>query len=67
MISHEPVEIQPDLSYVEQPVAIRDQKVQHLQNKSIASVKVLWRNFSREEATWELEDAMKKKYPLLFE
>ena len=67
MISHEPVEIQPDLSYVEQPVAILDRKVQHLRNKGIASVKILWRNFSREEATWELEDAMRKKYPHLFE
>ena len=67
MISHEPVEIQPDLLYMEQPVAILDQNVQHLWNKSIASVKVLWRNFSREEATWELEDAMKKQYPPLFE
>ncbi|XP_070025082.1 uncharacterized protein [Nicotiana sylvestris] len=37
-----------------------------LRNKEIASVKVLWRNQQSEEATWEVEEEMKKKYPHLF-
>ncbi|XP_070020282.1 uncharacterized protein [Nicotiana sylvestris] len=38
-----------------------------LRNKEIASVKLLWQNQQVEEATWEAEDEMKKKYPHLFE
>ena len=56
-----------NLSYEEKPEAILDRKVQELRNKSIASVKVRWRNHGVEEATWELEDKMKEKYPELFE
>ncbi|XP_070002476.1 uncharacterized protein [Nicotiana sylvestris] len=42
-------------------------QVRKLRNKEIASVKMLWRNQQVEEATWEAEDEMKKKYPHLFE
>ena len=40
--------------------------MQELRLKSFPFVKVLWRNFSCEEATWELEERMKKLYPSLF-
>ena len=30
-------------------------------------MKVLWRNHSEEEATWEMESEMRIKYPHLFE
>jgi len=29
-------------------------------------VKIQWRNHTEEEATWELEDMIKEKYPQLF-
>ncbi|KAM3234638.1 hypothetical protein P3L10_014674 [Capsicum annuum] len=38
-----------------------------MRNKEIASVKVRWRNRLREEITWEAEEAMKSKYPHLFQ
>ncbi|WMV09449.1 hypothetical protein MTR67_002834 [Solanum verrucosum] len=38
-----------------------------LRTKEVASVKVLWRNQFVEEATWEAEEDMKKRYPYLFE
>ncbi|XP_070013962.1 uncharacterized protein [Nicotiana sylvestris] len=59
--------VNDELSYEEVPIAILDRQVQKLRNKEIASVKVLWRNQQVEEATWEAEDEMKKKYPQLFE
>ncbi|XP_070035265.1 uncharacterized protein [Nicotiana tomentosiformis] len=49
------------------PVAILDRQVRKLRNKKITSVKVLWRSQQIEEATWEAEEEMKKKYPNLFE
>jgi len=62
---HQP-EIQPNLTIQEQPVRILDYKEKVLRNKMIRYVKVLW-NAQTEEATWELEDAMRQKHPKLFE
>ena len=56
-----------DLTYEEVPIAILDRQVKKLRNKEVASVKVLWRNQQVEEVTWEAEEAMKSKYPYLFE
>lgn len=65
-IEHEPIEIQPDLSYVEQPVEILDRKEKVLRNKTLFLVKVLWKNPKVEESTCELESDILEKYPNLF-
>ncbi|WMV45374.1 hypothetical protein MTR67_038759 [Solanum verrucosum] len=59
--------IKDSLSYEEIPVQILDRQVRKLRTKEVASVKVLWRNEFVEEATWEAEKDMKKRYPHLFE
>ncbi|WMV14317.1 hypothetical protein MTR67_007702 [Solanum verrucosum] len=46
---------------------ILDRQVHRLRTKDVASVKVLWKNQIVEEATWEAEEDMKKRYPYLFE
>ncbi|XP_070048608.1 uncharacterized protein [Nicotiana tomentosiformis] len=63
----ETIEINEELTYEEIPVSILDRQVRKLRNKDIASMKVLWKNRQVEEATWEAEEEMKKKYPHLFE
>ncbi|WMV37844.1 hypothetical protein MTR67_031229 [Solanum verrucosum] len=45
----------------------RSSKVRNLRTKEVALVKVLWRNQFVQEATWEAEEDMKKRYPHLFE
>ncbi|KAM2081431.1 hypothetical protein ACFX1T_035068 [Malus domestica] len=60
------LEINPDLTYDEEPVTILDWKDKVLRNKTVSLVKVLWRNHSVEEATWETEDRMREMYPRLF-
>ncbi|KAJ8774323.1 hypothetical protein K2173_011195 [Erythroxylum novogranatense] len=60
------VQLSDDLSYEEMPVEILDSKEKVLRNKTVQLVKVLWRNHAVEEATWEPLDAMKEKYPHLF-
>ncbi|KAK5794127.1 hypothetical protein PVK06_035332 [Gossypium arboreum] len=60
------VEIQSDLSYEEEPIRILAREVKELRNKKIPLVKVLWHKHGVEEATWELEDSMKDRYPNLF-
>ncbi|WMV45062.1 hypothetical protein MTR67_038447 [Solanum verrucosum] len=59
--------IKDSLSYEEIPVQILDRQVRKLRTKEVASVKVLWKNQIVEEATWEAEEDMKKRYPHLFE
>ncbi|KAL4378322.1 hypothetical protein GQ457_02G025300 [Hibiscus cannabinus] len=66
VLEPEEVERNPDLSYEEEPIQILDREIKRLRNKNIALVKVLWRNHKVEEATWESEEIMRKKYPHLF-
>jgi hypothetical protein len=44
-----------------------DRKEQQLRTKTIPIVKVLWQNHDVEEASWELEQEMRNRYPYLFE
>ncbi|XP_074322832.1 uncharacterized protein LOC141659806 [Apium graveolens] len=60
------IEIYENASYVEKPVEITGQKIKQLRNREIPLVKVLWRNHSREEATWETEESMRRQYPYIF-
>ncbi|WMV37311.1 hypothetical protein MTR67_030696 [Solanum verrucosum] len=46
---------------------ILDGQVRKLRTKEVASVKVIWRKQFVEEATWEAEEDMNKRYPHLFE
>ena len=45
---------------------ILDRNETPLRNRTIAQVKVQWKRFGPDEATWEMEDAMKHAYPILF-
>src|SRR5215468_4063503 len=60
------IQVEPNMSYEEEPVEILARKVKELRNKKIPLVKVLWRNHKAEEATWEREAKMKEQYPQLF-
>ncbi|XP_031123756.1 uncharacterized protein LOC116026574 [Ipomoea triloba] len=66
VIRPEVVEMDETLSYEETPVKILDFKTRDTRRKSIKLVKVLWSNHSVEEATWEVEDDMRSRYPTLF-
>ncbi|KAM1168318.1 hypothetical protein ACFX14_030078 [Malus domestica] len=66
VIPPQPLEINPDLTYDEEPVILLDWKDKQLRNKTVLLVNVLWRNHSMEEATWETEDRMREMYPCLF-
>ncbi|CAN6713144.1 unnamed protein product [Malus baccata var. baccata] len=63
VIPPQPLEINSDLTYDEEPVTILDWKDKVLRNKTVRLVKVLWRNHLVEEATWETEDRMRDMYP----
>ncbi|KAL4013252.1 hypothetical protein IC575_025414 [Cucumis melo] len=67
VVDYEPLEIDENLSYTDQPVEVLAREVKMLRNREIPLVKVLWRNHRVEEATWEREDDMRSRYPELFE
>ncbi|XP_060216472.1 uncharacterized protein LOC132643955 [Lycium barbarum] len=55
----ESIEVSPDLTYEEEPIKILAHETKELRNKKIPFVKVLWRNHSGKEATWEREEDMR--------
>ena len=64
----EPLPLHENFSYEEVPVGIVDRKENNLHRRKIPMVKVMWSNHqSLAEASWELEDDVKAKYPHLFE
>ncbi|XP_070042954.1 uncharacterized protein [Nicotiana tomentosiformis] len=60
------VQVTKQLSYEGAPIAILDKQVRRLRTKDVSLVKVLWRNNTVEEMTWEAEEDMKSRYPHLF-
>jgi hypothetical protein len=65
-IELEPIAVQQDLTLECRPVHILESSKRVLRRRSIKYVRVLWTNQSEREATWELEELMRQKYPELF-
>jgi hypothetical protein len=57
------IEIEPDLSYQEDPVKVLDKKERSTRAKSIRMYKVQWSHHSVEEATWETEVFLRSHFP----
>ncbi|KAL9267539.1 Transposon Ty3-G Gag-Pol polyprotein-like protein [Drosera capensis] len=66
VIQHEQVGLNEDLFYEERPEEIVDHMVKILKEIEVPLVKVRWSNHTTREATWELEEDMRKRYPALF-
>jgi hypothetical protein len=67
VLDPETVEMDPSLTFQQQPIRILDTKTRETRTKPVALVKVLWSNHSTEEVTWEAEDDMRNRFPHLFE
>ena len=62
------MEIIEKLSYVEEPVEILGREIRKLRRKEIPMVRVKWSHHrTPREATSEVEEHMRSKYPHLFE
>jgi hypothetical protein len=62
VIEQQANEIEPDLSYIEQPLKILDTKERSTRRKKIKMYKILWNHHTAEEATWETEDYLQKNF-----
>ena len=65
VIDYKPLKIEEDLSYKKKSIKILAREVKALCNRNMGFVKLLWSNHQIEEATWEQEEEIKKKYPEL--
>lgn len=66
ILSYKLLPFQEYLSYEEVPISILDQKERVFCNKAISFIKVLWQNYSNNEAIWELKSDFILIYPQLF-
>ena len=66
MINWDVIQVEPKGEFQIEPMHILNKKVTMLWNRTIGQVKVQWENYEPEEATWELEDAMRLAHPFLF-
>ncbi|XP_073120516.1 uncharacterized protein [Henckelia pumila] len=66
VLSIEPLQLPPHMTYEERPIQILDRQKRRLRNKSFPMIKVRWQNPSDEEATWEAEADIRTRYPELF-
>jgi hypothetical protein len=66
-IDLEPITVHQDLTVECRPIRVLDYSEKVMRRRTVKYVKVQWTNQSEREATWELEEQMRKKYPELFE
>ena len=64
MINWDVIQVEPKEEFQIEPM--HDRKVTMLWNQAIGQVKVQWEHYGPEEATWELEDAMRLAHLFLF-
>ena len=55
--------MEPDLSYVEYPLNVLDQKERGTHRKVVKIYKIQWTHHTEEEATWETEDYLNRQFP----
>jgi hypothetical protein len=55
--------LETDLTYLEHPIKILDQKSNVTRRKTIKFYKIQWSNHTVEEATWESEDFFCSRHP----
>ncbi|GJY49880.1 hypothetical protein Tco_0439836, partial [Tanacetum coccineum] len=63
-VSLDDIRVDAKLNFVEEPVEILEKEFKKLKRSRIAIVR--WNSKRGTEFTWEREDQMKLKYPLLF-
>ncbi|KAL4311106.1 hypothetical protein GQ457_01G013960 [Hibiscus cannabinus] len=62
----EGIELNPDLSYDEEPIEILAPDSKILRDRTIELVRVMWRHRGVEEAIWERKDDIREQHPYLF-
>jgi hypothetical protein len=54
--------LEPDLSYLEHPIRVLDQKDRITRKRTLKFYKVQWNQHTEEESTWETQDFLGKNF-----
>jgi hypothetical protein len=57
------VTLEPDLTYLEHPIRVLDQKDRVTRRRVLKLYKIQWNQHTKDEATWETQDFLEKKFP----
>ena len=60
------LQVEPEGQFMRNPLHILDKREVQLRKQSIVQLKVQWRHFGLDEATWENETTMKQVYLTFF-
>ena len=60
------LQVEPDLEFSPESTHILDKREVQLQKHIVVQLKVKWKHFEANEATWENEATMRKAYPTFF-
>jgi hypothetical protein len=52
-VSHDELELQPDLTYIEKPAKILEENWKQLRNRAIKYCKIQWKHHPEREAAWK--------------
>jgi len=63
IIEQQEILVEPDLSYVEYPLKVLDQKERSTRRKVVKMYKIQWNHHTEEEATWETESYLNQNFP----
>ena len=66
VINWDVIQVEPEGEFQTRPLHILDKKVTMLCNRGVGQVKVEWKHYGPNEATLELEYAMRVAHPFLF-
>ena len=61
------IQVELEGEFLPEPLQILEREEIELRSRTVARVKVQWKHFTNEEATWEREAEMMERYPFLFE
>jgi hypothetical protein len=63
IVQQQEIMVEPNLSYVEKPIKILDQKERNTRRAVIKMYKIQWNHHTKEEATWEIESYLNQTFP----
>jgi hypothetical protein len=62
IVEQKEILVGPDLSYVEYPIKVLDQKERVTRRKVVKMYKIQWSHHTKEEATWETESYLNQNF-----
>ena len=66
MIDWSLLEVEPEGEFFPELLHLLDKREVHLRKHTIVQLKLQWKHFKADEATWENEATIRKDYPALF-